>query len=289
MLQKIAAFFIALFMAIGNLFGANKPIEIKNVKYATESSSQQVDIYLPKKAKGDLSLVLLVHGGAWNSGDRSSYGDLCKNYAKSGYAAATVGYRLTTEGATEKDMLNDIRACLAAVRDTAAQKGVNITDCAIIGYSAGAHLAMLYSYKVTDSPVDVSLCVSMAGPADLTYVSDATLDPALAQAVGALIGVPSMTASDVALYSDRLLEASPVSYIKPGSTPTILVHAVDDTVVLYSNAEKADAALTAAGVEHTLVTLTSGGHDMKMSEAEEKLYSETLYAYSLKYLKTPVQ
>jgi acetyl esterase/lipase len=121
--------------------------KITDMSYGS-SDAQKFDLYLPKSNKSKCTAVVIyIHGGAWSSGDKGGYDSACRSDAKNGYAAATLNYRMLGEGATWADMLDDINDAMSLVKSTAAQNGINLNKAALTGASAGAHLAMLYSYK----------------------------------------------------------------------------------------------------------------------------------------------
>ena len=56
-----------------------------------------LDVFMPAGA-GPYPGVIVVHGGAWKSGDRAMERPLARQLAARGFVAATVGYRLGPEG-----------------------------------------------------------------------------------------------------------------------------------------------------------------------------------------------
>ena len=73
----------------------------------------------------------------------------CKELASKGYISATMSYSLCTAGAatdvTVYTMMDEITACIGAIRTFSDEKDLNITQLATSGYSAGGHISMLYS------------------------------------------------------------------------------------------------------------------------------------------------
>ena len=82
--------------------------------YATRGVQELAyDLYRPMDAPGPLPLVILVHGGSWRSGDRLDLIEWCYDLAANGYAAATIDYRLATNGIRFPATVSDV---LAAIR-----------------------------------------------------------------------------------------------------------------------------------------------------------------------------
>jgi dipeptidyl aminopeptidase/acylaminoacyl peptidase len=55
-------------------------------------------------------------------------------------------------------------------------------------------------------------------------------------------------------------KASPVFYVKKGDPPIMIIHGEEDQFIPVSQAKEFDAALTKAGVTHTLVLVKNGMH-----------------------------
>ena len=72
----------------------------KNVPYLENDKQEQptLNVFVPKKAKFSNNPVLLfVHGGNWNSGDKKIYNFIGRNFAKKGITTIIVGYTLSPE------------------------------------------------------------------------------------------------------------------------------------------------------------------------------------------------
>lgn len=170
---------------------AAKSYNITNIKYNQEHTDDVLDIYRTddsvKKA------VMFIHGGAWITvpGLEKSLGRLGMVQFKdfwlnNGYHVVNIDYRLinlniqfnpanqsspkTVDNSPNdidyEDMLDDIKSAVKYIKDNADKYNIDASKIVMYGYSAGAHLAELYSYKVTNSPIPVELCVGRAGPAD---------------------------------------------------------------------------------------------------------------------------
>src|SRR3569833_1490629 len=68
-----------------------------NIPYAGDTLKRhQLDVYLPPNAKGNLPLVIWVHGGAWMLNDKYADMSYMKNtvrsFIDSGYAFASIDF-----------------------------------------------------------------------------------------------------------------------------------------------------------------------------------------------------
>lgn len=174
-------FFVSLVLSFLLLIGCPTETEdnppdynVLNIQYS-DNTDCVMDIY--RSDNTVRPAVMLIHGGAWitiprleSSLGRSGMEQFKDFFLNNGFHVANIDYRLikiaSPDGTNYKDMLDDIRAAVTYLRNNANKYAIDTSSIVMYGYSAGAHLAELYSYKVTDSPIPVSLCVGRAGPAD---------------------------------------------------------------------------------------------------------------------------
>src|SRR5436190_31928 len=100
------------------------------------------DHYRPRKVDGPAAAVIFVHGGAWMHGDPSQAAGNALHFARRGIATISLSYRLAPADRFPAP-LDDVRHGLRWVRAHAAELGIDPDRLALLGLSAGAHLAML--------------------------------------------------------------------------------------------------------------------------------------------------
>ena len=109
------------------------------------------DLYLPQGA-ADRPAVIAVHGGGWQVGSRAIYQYMAPYLAARGYAVFAIDYRLTRDGKNRfPAAVHDLRASVQWVRSHAVELKIDPARIALMGDSAGAHLAAL-SGLAGDSP-----------------------------------------------------------------------------------------------------------------------------------------
>ena len=107
-----------------------------------QDARQQVDLYTPDDAVGDAPLVVFVHGGGWQIGNRSLVQAKPQHFKDAGYVFASAGYRLLPDAQVESQAA-DLGAALKALRAQAETGGFDPDTIVLMGHSAGAHLAAL--------------------------------------------------------------------------------------------------------------------------------------------------
>lgn len=297
MFDKIIAFFMAIVNFFLNLFGlgaiGGQQFNCQtffDMSYGTHER-QVVDLCVPDGASGDLGLVLFIHGGAWISGDKESY-EGGMNYGASGLGIATaaVNYRYISEDVDLLDVLDDIDAALAKIKEKGAEAGVNINKVLLTGDSAGGHLSLLYAYaRKKTAPITPVAVISNSGPTDLYddnfYHNNAMGDEAaicdlMSKACGKRFSYDAKESAKTALYS-----VSPVTYVSAECVPTVINHGTADTIVPFSNAKTLDALLTQYGVEHVLNVYQGADHGLDKDEEAKDRADELLFGYIDRFLK----
>ena len=121
---------------------------------------QKVDIYIPKTAKSPCGLILYIHGGGWQEGDKSGHKPDCEYFCNLGYITAAMNYRFVSEEISIFDELDDISSALIKIKSELKTYGFELDKVILSGGSAGAHLALMYAYtRNEETPViPVAVC-----------------------------------------------------------------------------------------------------------------------------------
>ena len=101
----------------------------------------RLDAYVPKK-DGTYPAVLVVHGGAWASGNRYQLIPYATKLAEMGMACFAIDYRLAPKHKWPAQ-IDDCRAAVKWIRTNAKDYKVDPSRLGAIGYSAGGHLVAL--------------------------------------------------------------------------------------------------------------------------------------------------
>jgi acetyl esterase/lipase len=121
---------------------------------------QACTLYTPS-APGPWPLVLCIHGGGWILGRRFGYNRLAMPLAQQGFACATVDYRKLDQHPWPTP-IDDCLACLDLLRSRATELDIDGENLALVGDSAGGHLALLMAPSLCPKAV-----VGISAPCDL--------------------------------------------------------------------------------------------------------------------------
>src|SRR5277367_394504 len=269
---------------VTEMLRADQMTVIRNLPYANDGNpAHRLDLYMP--LNGPLltgrPLVIWVHGGGWEEGDkRNSPAPLLTHL---GIVAASINYRLSAE-AKFPAQFEDCELALAWLRKHSREYGINPRKIGIWGHSAGGHLAALVGLKSAglrpgaDASVQ-AVCV-WAGPTDfLTFASqcDPNNDLNPDSPKGPLAKLLGSVPKDA---PDKAKAASPVTFVKPGVPPFLIVHGDSDDLVPVQQAKELYEKLQQVNAPVDLDIIKGRGHDL----ATEETLKEVLRFFE-KYLK----
>lgn len=272
----------------------NKKFEYEtflNLSYGNHER-QVLDLYLPKETTS-AGLILFIHGGCWEAGDKSTYQRECEKWCESkGYATATINYRYISETSSGENILNDIGSGLEKIKNFAQGKNINIEKVLLTGSSAGGHLSLLYAYKCSEnSAIKPVAVVDYCGPTDLTddyYFSDEQNQEGSLAYFTLFSNLISETITKENLNTpkiqSKLLEFSPITYVCDSTVPTVICHGFKDEIVPISNAQTLKQKLDLFGVQNDFVVYKNSGHSLSADKQQKKQAKKLMEEYAKKYL-----
>jgi acetyl esterase/lipase len=229
-------------------------VQLSNVAYGN-APKQKMDIYLPEgRSPESTRTFVLIHGGAWVSGDKSDMVTMQDSLKLRfpDYAFVNVNYRLAANGRINSfpTQENDIKAAIAYYLGRSSEFSVS-RKLILFGVSAGGHLALLHAYK-NDPSGNVVAVVDAFGPTDLVTAWKASGSMRYALSV--------ITGTTYAANPKMFVQSSPISFVGKNSPPTIALQGGRDPIVDASQTYALVEKLKGAGVPHELVFYPSEAH-----------------------------
>lgn len=237
---------------------SDPPIEVlSNLSYRDGSTACRLDLAVPKDGRSARPAIVVIHGGGWIEGDKSSFSTAdhpmpgsIREFARRGFVAATINYRLSRE-ATYPAGLDDCRLAVRWLRAHAVEYGIDPKRIGAYGNSAGGHLALLLALMPEGKPPAadphgdqssrVQAAASDSGPVNLLWQHERNQ---LRGVIETFLGGPP--------HEQRYREASPSNYVGQEAPPLLLVYGEADGQVGIESVDAFMAALSRAG--HTNIT-----------------------------------
>lgn len=251
------------------------PFEVKEDLTYGPNERNELDLFLPKDEDKKLRpVVVVIHGGAWRSGDKKQLRMVAELFARRGYVAAAINYRLAPKYSYPAQ-LDDCQRAVRWLRKNAKEFQIDPKRFGAAGASAGGHLSLLLGTRETRDDNDPELkgisskvqCVlSIFGPTDFTderYVQ-ASRNPVAGRALIEFVGKPYDEAPDL------WKEVSPIHHVSPDDAPTFIIHGDQDMLVPLEQSERFAEALKKAGIEVQIVVIKGMGHGPTTPEQREE-------------------
>jgi acetyl esterase/lipase len=226
---------------------------IQDIQYGTAAGTPlYLHLSLPKPLpEKPAPVIIIVHGGGWQDGNRNANLMGTYKFAGSGFASASIEYRLTRQ-APWPAQIQDCKCAVRYLRANAAKYHIDPAHIGALGDSAGGHLVAMMG--LTDGIAEfegdggnagvsshVQAVCDMFGPTDLVaYLYAYPLDHAPDQNPGMIrfLGGPVFD------HLATLWKASPMAYVNTSATtpPFLILHGDHDPhVPLQQSLNLADA------------------------------------------------
>lgn len=130
-----------LLVALAGASTAHAQQVTRDIAYATAHERQVLDVFAPAGAK-NLPVVFWIHGGGWQTGDKSMVALKPKAFMDAGFVFVSINHRLlpTVDMAA---ITRDVASAMGWVHRNIATYGGNPTRLLVMGHSSGGQLAAL--------------------------------------------------------------------------------------------------------------------------------------------------
>ncbi len=116
----------------------------KSVSYLETSNAgaPKLNLFVPRSKSASKPVLIFVHGGNWDSGNKNQYGFFGRNFAKKNIITIIPDYTLSPD-ANYETMTVQIAAVINWAKKHAADYGGDPNQIFVTGHSAGGHLGAL--------------------------------------------------------------------------------------------------------------------------------------------------
>ena len=257
----------------------------RDVRYLAADRNEKADVYSPTTMTAGVRVgaVLLMHGGGFNDGDKARGREIqmAVEMVQHGFVCMSINYKLWNKGVknpTWPQSLYDAKTAVRWLRANADRLQIDPERIAAFGNSAGGNLAAMLAVTTPDDGLEpasplpemstkVKCAVDLYGALDLPNYHDMKM-------------FLQTRAENPEIYK----KASPVTYVKPGAAPMLLVHGTADETVPHSQAETMAEALKKAGVEHQLELVPEAPHTFYLV-SKNKDFRPLIFGFLDKHLK----
>jgi acetyl esterase/lipase len=216
--------------------------------------------------------VICIHGGGFSGGTRTDYDDLCRRFARRGYVALTIDYRLSPKHKWPAH-IHDCKAAIRWLRAHAEEYRVDPERIAAMGSSAGGHLAQFLAvtndvreFDGDHTHRDQSSRITCV--AAWSQASDFTREYGIWK--GAAEAFRGFLGDELTSETRRThVRASPLFWVTPNAAPTLIIHGTLDQEVLFLQSVWIYEKLRSAEVDVELLPIEGGGHGLAGRHQEQ--------------------
>ncbi len=239
---------------IADRFYGEYPGIIKNIAYGT-LPREKLDIYQPQ-ASGLYPVLIWVHGGSWNSGDKELYAPVAQKALSENFVIVIPGYTLYPQ-ANAFQQAQEIAQVLAWTREHISAYGGDKNRIVLGGQSAGAHLSGLvvfdpnYLAALNHSSQEICGWYGIAGPYDINeqLAFQKTFK-----------GDDGTQLANIFGGAENFSRGSLTEFVRADLPPILLIHGDRDETVPLSISQHLQNALRAAGAKSELKIYAGAGH-----------------------------
>jgi len=245
-----ALIFLMIFSATAS---AAEPV--RGIEYSSPGGQPLFfDAQIPE-GDGPFPAAIIVHGGGWVRGDRrTDVAPLFEPLHNAGIVWFSIDYRLAKDPVSFGVAVHDVEAAVRFVVANASEFKVDPKRIALIGESAGGHLAAMAALN-PDLPVKA--VVALYAPTNLS---------SLAQNAGL---IPDAVRENLnkafwgSIILARLSQLSPVEHLHSDMPPFLLIHGTDDPLVPIQQSREMCTRMKALGNSCELYPVEGAGHGMR--------------------------
>ncbi len=285
MLKSFVRFLAVTFFLAATLCAA--AIDKKDVEYARPGGHPVLlDMHVPD-GPGPFPAAILIHGGGFDSGSRSSgyMSPTFDLFSQVGFAWFTIDYRMAPEFRFP-EAREDVESAIKWVKAHAKEYHLDPAKIVLAGESAGGFLVN-YAGTHETKETKVAAVVDIYGPVDYAKLAVERRDHPerfnmksigghLANGGSSRFFLPvggADPSGDAGLA--KLREVSPLFAVHKGMPPFLCIHGTKDDQVSYEQSPMMCDAMHKVGAVCDIITVEGGGHGMSTWKAPEQQHWKT--------------
>jgi acetyl esterase/lipase len=254
-MKKILTLFALMLIAVGlayhfaalDIFNLLVPKDDESILWQKDMAygpdpRQKLDIYMPRETRGLVPIVVFVHGGSWQEGNKNPYGFVGRALAAKGFMTMVMNYRLFPENRYPA-FVDDVDLALRWASENGQSLGGDPNHLFAMGHSAGAYnvAQAVLDERYAATRAKLAGVITLAGPFDFLPLDSKTT----IKVFGDLPDLPS---------------TQPVNHSRSDAPSFLILHGSADTTVFPKNAIALDAALRVMGASSTLKIYAGVSH-----------------------------
>ncbi|WP_117884235.1 alpha/beta hydrolase family protein [Aureibaculum luteum] len=228
---------------------ASHPIEIYK---KVDGFELEMHLFLPDTSvfKGNRPTIVYFHGGSWSEGKPDWFFETAKEYAKLGWVATAVEYRIKgRQGTYPFEAVKDAKSAIRWLRENSKNYNIDPNKIVAIGNSAGGHLSI--ATTLVDHWNEKTDDTTISPIPNVVIVNSAVYD------------VTSNSNKWITEYDenkDLVKEISPNNLIKKTVTKFLLIHGEQDRNCPYSTTVYFYEKMKSLGNNVELHSIKEGSH-----------------------------
>lgn len=211
-----------------------------------EDHKQKLDIYQPVQSCTDCPVVIWLHGGAWNSGEKEEYAFVGEAFTSAGMIVVIPGYRKYPQ-VRFPEFIEDAASAVGWVRTNIHKYGGDPDNLHLMGHSAGAHIIMMLAFdphylaQVQVPGKSIKAAIGLAGPYNFLPIDEQVI-------------------AEIFATANPLEASQPITFVHGAGPPVFLAVGMKDKRVNPNNTLTMAAKIQAQGGEVTVVQYPDIGH-----------------------------